>query len=144
MKVILSSDLDGLGKRGDIVEVADGHARNFLFPKGHAIVASDGAVEQAGGPRELYEHPSTEFVMGFIGPVNRVGHEGDPAGGLEFWGGSFVSDPGGRRLVKAGTGEEVLTANCDLAKVDASRTHWPFLRDRRIDAYQDITKRYLD
>ena len=54
MKVILRSDLDGLGKRGDIVEVADGHARNFLFPKGHAIVASDGAVGRpadAPGPR---------------------------------------------------------------------------------------------
>ena len=43
-----------------------------------------------------------------------------------------------------GTGEEVLTASCDLAKVDVSRTHWPFLRDRRIDAYEDITRRYLD
>ena len=52
MKVILRSDLDGLGKRGDIVEVADGYARNFLFPKGHAIVASDGAVEQAGQMRQ--------------------------------------------------------------------------------------------
>ncbi len=52
MKVILRSDLDGLGKRGDIVEVADGHARNFLFPKGHAIAASDGAVEQAGQMRQ--------------------------------------------------------------------------------------------
>jgi len=52
MKVILRSDLEGLGKRGDIVEVADGHARNFLFPKGHAIVASDGAVEQAGRMRQ--------------------------------------------------------------------------------------------
>jgi large subunit ribosomal protein L9 len=52
MKVILRSDLDGLGKRGDIVEVAAGHARNFLFPKGHAIVASDGAIEQAGRMRQ--------------------------------------------------------------------------------------------
>ena len=49
MKVILRSDLDGLGKRGDIVEVSDGHARNFLFPKGHAFVATDGAVD-AGRP----------------------------------------------------------------------------------------------
>jgi large subunit ribosomal protein L9 len=52
MKVILRSDLEGLGKRGDIVEVADGHARNFLLPKGHAITASDGAVEQAGRMRQ--------------------------------------------------------------------------------------------
>ena len=73
--------------------------------------------------------------------MNRVGHEGDPAGGIEFWGGCFVADPGGRLLVrKAATGEEILIADCDLAKVDVSRTHWPFLRDRRIDAYADITQ----
>ncbi len=80
----------------------------------------------------------------YVCAVNRVGYEKGPGGGLEFWGGSFVSDPGGRVLVKGGTGEEVLTATLDLGKVDASRTHWPFLRDRRIDAYADITKRYLD
>jgi N-carbamoylputrescine amidase len=80
----------------------------------------------------------------YVCSVNRVGRERSPNGGLEFWGGSFVSDPGGRVLVKGGTGEEVLTAAVDLSKVDASRTHWPFLRDRRIDAYADITKRYLD
>ena len=80
----------------------------------------------------------------YVCAVNRVGFEPSDSGGLEFWGGSFVSDPGGRLLVKAGTGEEVLTTECDLGKVDASRTHWPFLRDRRIDAYGDLTKRYLD
>ncbi len=52
VKVILRNDLDGLGKRGDIVEVAEGHARNFLLPKGHAIVASDGAIEQAARMRK--------------------------------------------------------------------------------------------
>ena len=80
----------------------------------------------------------------YVCAVNRVGYEKGPTGGLEFWGGSFISDPGGRILVKGGTGEEVLTATLDLSKVDVSRTHWPFLRDRRIDAYADITKRYLD
>jgi len=80
----------------------------------------------------------------FVAAVNRVGHEGDPKGGIEFWGGSFVADPGGRILVKGGPGDEVLTTTVDLGKVGVSRTHWPFLRDRRIDAYQDITKRYLD
>jgi N-carbamoylputrescine amidase len=80
----------------------------------------------------------------YVCAVNRVGFEASGDGGLEFWGGSFVSDPGGRLIVKAGTGEEVLTATCDLGKVDLSRTHWPFLRDRRIDAYGDLTKRYLD
>jgi N-carbamoylputrescine amidase len=63
---------------------------------------------------------------------------------LEFWGGSFVSDPGGRVLVRGGLDEEVLTVPVDLDKLDLSRTHWPFLRDRRIDAYGEITRRYLD
>ncbi len=80
----------------------------------------------------------------YVCAVNRVGHEGEAGGGLEFWGGSFVSDPGGRVLVKGGLDEEVLTVACDLGKVDLSRTHWPFLRDRRIDAYGDICRRYLD
>jgi len=80
----------------------------------------------------------------YVCAVNRVGHEGDSGAGIEFWGGSFVADPGGRVLVKGGMGEEVLTVTIDLAKVDVSRTHWPFLRDRRIDAYGDISRRYLD
>jgi len=81
----------------------------------------------------------------YVCAVNRVGHEGAvPPGGIDFWGGSFVADPGGRVLVRAGTAEEVLTADLDLAKVNESRTHWPFLRDRRIDAYTGLTQRYLD
>ncbi|HEU5169403.1 MAG TPA: carbon-nitrogen hydrolase [Gemmatimonadales bacterium] len=80
----------------------------------------------------------------YVCAVNRVGHEGAPGGGLEFWGGSFVSDPGGRVLVRGGPGEEVLTARCDLGNLGVSRTHWPFFRDRRIDAYADICRRYLD
>jgi large subunit ribosomal protein L9 len=59
MKVILRSDLDGLGKRGDIVDVADGHARNFLLPKGHALAASDGAIEQAGRMRKARDQRDT-------------------------------------------------------------------------------------
>lgn len=80
----------------------------------------------------------------YVCAVNRVGFEDSPSGGLEFWGGSFVADPGGRIIAKAGQSEQVLTADCDLGKVNVSRTHWPFLRDRRIDAYGDITRRYLD
>jgi N-carbamoylputrescine amidase len=85
----------------------------------------------------------------YVVSVNRVGHEvlpGSDAGhpGIEFWGGSFVADPNGRVLVKGGSGEEVLTADCDLGQVDVVRTHWPFLRDRRIDAYSGLTQRYLD
>ncbi|SRR6056297_745545 len=59
MKVILRSDLDGLGKRGDIVDVADGHARNFLLPKGHAMAASEGAIEQAGRMRQARDQRDT-------------------------------------------------------------------------------------
>jgi N-carbamoylputrescine amidase len=101
-----------------------------------------GAQQQAAWETIQRSHAIANGV--YVCAVNRVGHEGDPRGGIEFWGGSFVSDPGGRLLVKGGTGEEILTATCDLSKVDASRTHWPFLRDRRIDAYADLTKRYLD
>ena len=85
----------------------------------------------------------------FVVAVNRVGHEVLPgsepgAPGIEFWGASFVADPGGRILVQGGRGEETLVADCDLAQVDVVRTHWPFLRDRRIDAYTGLTQRYLD
>ncbi len=104
--------------------------------------AEHGAQQQAAWETIQRSHAIANGV--YVVAVNRVGHEGPADGGLEFWGGSFVSDPGGRLLVKGGQGEEVLVATCDLAKVDASRTHWPFLRDRRIDAYQDLTKRYID
>ena len=68
---------------------------------------------------------------------------GDGAG-LEFWGGSFVADPNGRLIAKAGSAEELLVVPCDLDAVNVVRTHWPFLRDRRIDAYAGITERFLD
>ena len=101
-----------------------------------------GAQQQAAWETIQRSHAIANGV--YVCAVNRVGHEKGPTGGLEFWGGSFVSDPGGRLIAKGGTGEEVLTTTLDLGKIDESRTHWPFLRDRRIDAYADITKRYLD
>jgi N-carbamoylputrescine amidase len=104
--------------------------------------AEHGAQQQAAWETIQRSHAIANGV--YVCAVNRVGHEGAPSGGIEFWGGSFVADPGGRLLAKAGEGEEVLIATCDLAKVDISRTHWPFLRDRRIDAYADLTKRYRD
>ena len=104
--------------------------------------AEHGAQQQSAWETIQRSHAIANGV--YVCAVNRVGHEGDPKGGIEFWGGSFVADPGGRVLVKGGPGEEVLTTTVDLGKVGISRTHWPFLRDRRIDAYQDITKRYLD
>jgi len=71
--------------------------------------------------------------------VNRVGTED----GLTFWGGSFVADPFGRIIAKASADkEEILYAECDLDSIDSTRRHWPFLRDRRVDAYGGILKRY--
>jgi len=82
----------------------------------------------------------------YVAVVNRIGLE-KPAGGegLEFWGQSFVAGTSGQILAKASAdGEETLAATVDLGKVDTTRTHWPFLRDRRIDAYGEITKRLID
>jgi N-carbamoylputrescine amidase len=104
--------------------------------------AEHGEQQQAAWETIQRSHAIANGV--YVCAVNRVGHEGAADAGIEFWGGSFVADPGGRLVVKAGEGEEVLIAECDLSRVNASRTHWPFLRDRRIDAYQDLTKRYLD
>ena len=81
----------------------------------------------------------------FVASVNRVGHETPVGGdGIEFWGGSFVAGTSGEILSQAGLDESVLLLEVDLGKVDVARTHWPFLRDRRIDAYGGITKRLLD
>jgi N-carbamoylputrescine amidase len=82
----------------------------------------------------------------YVAAINRIGIE-KPAGGdgLEFWGQSFVAAPGGQVLAKAGADrEESLVVPIDLDQVDVTRTHWPFLRDRRIDAYGDLTRRFLD
>ena len=77
----------------------------------------------------------------FVAAANRVGHED----ALEFWGQSFICDPNGNILVKAEQHqEETLLASCNLAQIDVVRTHWPFLRDRRIDAYDGLNKRFLD
>jgi N-carbamoylputrescine amidase len=97
----------------------------------------------------------------FVCAVNRVGHEhgdvlldgmemqgpGDhkPTSGIEFWGGSFIADPFGRILAQASHNqEEIVTATLDPALVETTRQHWPFLRDRRIDAYAKITRRMMD
>jgi len=82
----------------------------------------------------------------FVAAVNRVGWE-KPAGepGLEFWGQSFVAGTSGEILAKAAVDEEeTLIVPVDLRRVETARTHWPFLRDRRIDAYGDLTRRLID
>jgi N-carbamoylputrescine amidase len=98
----------------------------------------------------------------YVAVVNRVGYEGNPisqapltadlgvlpsAGdaGLEFWGGSFVADPFGQIVAEASTNkEDVLVVECDPAKIEETRRNWPFLRDRRVDAYQPILSRWLE
>ena len=82
----------------------------------------------------------------YVAAINRIGLE-QPIGGegIEFWGQSFVAGTSGQILAKASADrEEVLLVPIELGKVDVTRTHWPFLRDRRIDAYADITKRFID
>ena len=84
----------------------------------------------------------------YVAAVNRIGHEvlaGVGGEGIEFWGQSFVAGTSGEILAKAGaSAEAVLIVPVDLAELDATRTHWPFLRDRRIDAYDNLTKRFVD
>jgi N-carbamoylputrescine amidase len=80
----------------------------------------------------------------FVASPNRVGHE-DEAGtdGIDFFGNSFIADPFGRILAEAGTEPEILIAKCDPKLIEETRRNWPFLRDRRIDAYAPILSRYL-
>jgi len=81
----------------------------------------------------------------YVAVPNRIGYEKLAADGIEFWGQSFVAGTSGEILAKANArDEEVLVVPIDLGKVDSTRTHWPFLRDRRIDAYGDLTKRLVD
>jgi N-carbamoylputrescine amidase len=134
------------------------------FPEGARLTAMQGAsvlfYPTAIGwhPREkeefgIAQHEAWEAVQRahaiangvYVATVNRVGHEGPAGGGLEFWGGSFVYDPFGRLLQRASlTDEEIVLAHCDLGLQEEVRRNWPFLRDRRIDAYGDLTKRLLD
>jgi N-carbamoylputrescine amidase len=73
-----------------------------------------------------------------------VGHEDEPGTqGIEFFGHSFIADPFGRILAEAGTNEAVVIAECDPRLIEETRRNWPFLRDRRVDAYGPILNRYL-
>jgi N-carbamoylputrescine amidase len=135
------------------------------YPEGARLTAMQGAeilfYPTAIGwhPREKKEyganqHGAWELIQRshgvangcYVAVTNRIGHEA-PAGGegLEFWGQSFVAGTSGQILAKASVNkEEIMIVPVDLAKVDVTRTHWPFLRDRRIDAYGDLTRRLID
>jgi N-carbamoylputrescine amidase len=80
----------------------------------------------------------------YVASVNRIGHEAEPGTeGLTFFGHSFISDPFGRLVADAGESEEILVTRCDPALIETVRRNWPFLRDRRVDAYGGILQRYL-
>ncbi|HEX9879023.1 MAG TPA: carbon-nitrogen hydrolase [Candidatus Binatia bacterium] len=123
--------------------VALGGAEIIVYPTAIGKVAAD-SVADAKNQRRAWKlvqqgHAVSNGV--YVAAVNRVGREGK----LVFWGGSFAVDPFGGVLVEAGeTKEEVLLAPCDLSKIDETRRNWPFLRDRRIDAYDALTERFLD
>ena len=141
------------------------------YPEGARLTALQGA-EVLFYPTAIGWHPAEKEEFGaaqydawqtiqrahaiangvYVAGVNRVGHEnGDIRGnravgqGLEFWGGSFLADPFGRIIAKAShEEEEILIGEVDLALLEDTRRNWPFLRDRRIDAYAPITQRFLD
>ena len=132
------------------------------YPEGARLTALQGAqvliYPTAIGwhPREKAEfgtaqHQAWELIQRahavangvYVAAINRVGHEGPADGGLDFWGASFVSDPFGGIMKRAShTDEEIVIVECDVAKIEETRRNWPFLRDRRIDAYGDLTKRF--
>ena len=141
------------------------------YPEGARLTALNGA-EVLFYPTAIGWHPAEKAEFGaaqydawqtiqrahaiangcYVAAVNRVGMEhGDVEGnraegeGLEFWGGSFVADPFGRIIARASHHrEEILIAEVDTGLMEETRRNWPFLRDRRIDAYGGITKRFLD
>jgi N-carbamoylputrescine amidase len=136
------------------------------YPEGARIVALQGA-QVVFYPTSIGWHPAEKNEFGaaqldawrtiqrahaiangvYVAVVNRVGFEGDPAAGdpgLEFWGNSFVADPFGQVIAVAPNDqEEILVVECDPAKSEETRRNWPFLRDRRIDAYEPILKRWI-
>jgi N-carbamoylputrescine amidase len=134
------------------------------YPEGARIAALSGA-DLLVYPTAIGWHPSEKAQYGaaqldawrtiqrshaiangiFVAAVNRVGYEGPPGHGLEFWGSSFVADPFGQVIAQASCDqEEILIAECDPHRMEEVRRNWPFLRDRRIDAYAPILQRWLD
>jgi N-carbamoylputrescine amidase len=122
------------------------------FPEGARLTALQGA-ELLFYPTAIGWHRHAVANGCFVCAPNRIGHERvtDAAGkavnpdGIEFWGQSFVAAPDGHVIRRAPVDrEDVLVVDCDMEQVEKSRTHWPFLRDRRIDAYGDLTRRFVD
>lgn len=104
----------------------------------------DEAPEEDAAQHDAWETVQRAHAIAngvFVAAINRVGQEDD----IRFWGQSFVADPFGRVLARASiVEEETLLVECDLRLIERVRREWPFLRDRRIDAYEDLTKRLRD
>jgi N-carbamoylputrescine amidase len=103
--------------------------------------------ENGAAQREAWELMQRAHAIAngvYVAAVNRVGHEGPADDGLQFWGSSFVCDPFGILLGQTSEdGEEVMVVPCDRRRMEEVRRNWPFLRDRRIDVYGDLTRRWL-
>ena len=122
-----------------------GGAQILFYPTAIGFHHSDAA--EARTQHDAWETIQRSHAIAngvYVAAVNRVGREGPEGDGLEFWGGSFVSDPQGRMLAKAGDTEETLIVECDPRVIESVRRNWPFLRDRRIDAYGQIVNRVID
>lgn len=122
----------------------------LIYPTAIGFESSDTPEEQAR-QRQAWQLVQRGHAVANGLPViavNRVGHEPDPSGqtrGIQFWGTSFVAGPQGELLAEASqTQEENLVVDIDLRRSEQVRRWWPFLRDRRVDAYQDLTLRYRD
>jgi N-carbamoylputrescine amidase len=132
------------------------------FPEGARLTAMKGA-EVLVYPTAIGWHPREKAEFGaaqhqawetiqkahaiangvYVAAINRVGHEGPKEGGLEFWGASFVCDPFGVVLKRGSHDrEEIIFQECDLKRIEETRRNWPFMRDRRVDAYGDVVKRW--
>lgn len=125
-------------------------AEILIYPTAIGFESSDSPEEQER-QREAWTTVQRGHAVANGLPVvavNRVGHEPDPSGqtnGITFWGSSFVAGPQGELLYRAPQGEEVVqVVDIDLCRSEQVRRWWPFLRDRRIEAYGDILKRYRD
>jgi N-carbamoylputrescine amidase len=121
-------------------------ARVLLYPTAIGWLpsekSSEGAAQLDAWKTIQRSHAIANGV--FVVATNRVGQEGDKQTGIEFWGHSFVVDPLGRVLAEAGEGEEVLVCDLDMSLIGETRKWWPFFRDRRIDAFSGLTKRWLE
>ncbi|MCC7147325.1 MAG: carbon-nitrogen hydrolase [Phycisphaeraceae bacterium] len=118
-------------------------AEILFYPTAIGWVPQDPAPVQAQQRRawQTVQHAHAISNGLFVAAVNRVGTEGQ----LRFWGSSFVADPTGLVIAEASPDEETaLLVDCDLSKIETQRQYWPFWRDRRIDAYGDLTRRFVD